>query len=563
MKRQSKNPNKLNMPPMSLEEAACKIQSMYRVRMARRRLRELLKAVVERFYDEDSGLYYYYNSKTGQSSWSKPTLLGSEEANLSAMYNVETNAEGDETIVEQLEDAMKEPQVDESNESADPSEKKDNNNGLCEQKERSHMSAIDATPGQDTPAALEATETSNSEREAKEYSPPVEEHSKREKNESDSQQTTSFTPDELLLIEQQFKKFDKDGSGSITAEEMVVIMQAFGDTSTLETIKELIQEVDKDGNGEVNLDEFIHILQKQREKDSHCPSIQLAMLFGPDEILNLRKQFESLDTDGSGEIDEGELAVLMKALGQKVTSAQLKEIIREVDRNGNGMIDFNEFCHIVYNMRNAKQTKFAALLHMGIAKGLLNDLGNVMAATKTRVISWWNAEKIAEEKRLQAKRERALELQRLKREQEERERKIYEEEQARLAALEKERWTPVEGLYHEVLFEGEQYPNKGQYARVHYTAMFENGKVFEASRTRGGAFEFKVGAGHVIQGWDIAIQRMSIGETAKITCAPKLAYGVRGRPPKIPPNTTLVFKVELIAIHEKVKMDQSIESDDE
>ncbi|CAK4351586.1 unnamed protein product [Aphanomyces euteiches] len=272
---------------------------------------------------------------------------------------------------------MEEPQVDESNESADPSEKKDNNNGLCEQKERSHMSAIDATPGQDTPAALEATETSNSEREAKEYSPPVEEHSKREKNESDAQQTTSFTPDELLLIEQQFKKFDKDGSGSITAEEMVVIMQAFGDTSTLETIKgmqteicvathcilstELIQEVDKDGNGEVNLDEFIHILQKQREKDSHCPSIQLAMLFGPDEILNLRKQFESLDTDGSGEIDEGELAVLMNALGQKVTSAQLKEIIREVDRNGNGMIDFNEFCHIVYNMRNAKQTSSRVL----------------------------------------------------------------------------------------------------------------------------------------------------------------------------------------------------------
>ncbi|KAG9403842.1 FK506-binding protein 2B [Aphanomyces cochlioides] len=56
---------------------------------------------------------------------------------------------------------------------------------------------------------------------------------------------------------------------------------------------------------------------------------------------------------------------------------------------------------------------------------------------------------------------------------------------------------------------------------------------------------------------------MSIGETAKITCAPKLAYGVRGRPPKIPPNTTLVFKVELIAIDEKVNMDQSIESDDE
>jgi len=56
--------------------------------------------------------------------------------------------------------------------------------------------------------------------------------------------------------------------------------------------------------------------------------------------------------------------------------------------------------------------------------------------------------------------------------------------------------------------------------------------------------------------------QMSVGETAKLTCAPIVAYGVKGRPPKIPPNSTLVFRVELIAIKEKLQIDpDGFESD--
>jgi FKBP-type peptidyl-prolyl cis-trans isomerase len=82
--------------------------------------------------------------------------------------------------------------------------------------------------------------------------------------------------------------------------------------------------------------------------------------------------------------------------------------------------------------------------------------------------------------------------------------------------------------------------------------MLQNGTVVESTRKRGGALEIRVGAGHVIQGFDLALQRMSVGETAKITLAPILAYGAKGRPPKIPPNAILIFRIELISIKEKV-----------
>lgn len=56
--------------------------------------------------------------------------------------------------------------------------------------------------------------------------------------------------------------------------------------------------------------------------------------------------------------------------------------------------------------------------------------------------------------------------------------------------------------------------------------------------------------GDVIKGWEVAILQMSEGETCNITCSPHLAYGVKGRPPKIPPSSTLKFRIELITVHE-------------
>ncbi|XP_065083840.1 peptidyl-prolyl cis-trans isomerase Fkbp12 [Ochlerotatus camptorhynchus] len=92
------------------------------------------------------------------------------------------------------------------------------------------------------------------------------------------------------------------------------------------------------------------------------------------------------------------------------------------------------------------------------------------------------------------------------------------------------------------------YPKKGQVAVVHYTGTLDNGTVFDSSRTRGKPFRFTVGKGEVIRGWDEGVAQMSVGQRAKLVCSPDYAYGSRGHPGVIPPNSTLTFDVELLRV---------------
>ena len=79
-----------------------------------------------------------------------------------------------------------------------------------------------------------------------------------------------------------------------------------------------------------------------------------------------------------------------------------------------------------------------------------------------------------------------------------------------------------------------------------FTGTLIDGTKFDSSRDRGKPFEFKIGQGNVIKGWDEGVAQMSKGQRAKLTCSPDYAYGARGFPPVIPANATLIFDVELI-----------------
>jgi len=93
----------------------------------------------------------------------------------------------------------------------------------------------------------------------------------------------------------------------------------------------------------------------------------------------------------------------------------------------------------------------------------------------------------------------------------------------------------------------------GDMVAMNYTGRLENGTVFDSNVDpkfeHVEPFVFTLGAGQVIAGWDKGIVGMKIGEKKTLTIAPEDAYGAQGRPPVIPPNSTLIFEVELIGIN--------------
>jgi len=126
---------------------------------------------------------------------------------------------------------------------------------------------------------------------------------------------------------------------------------------------------------------------------------------------------------------------------------------------------------------------------------------------------------------------------------------LFSKEKNKVAQAQAQDITTPSGLkYHDIKVGTGASPRQGQTVFVHYTGWLTNGSKFDSSRDRGQPFDFPLGQGRVIKGWDEGVASMKIGGRRKLTIPSDLGYGPRGMPPVIPPNATLIFDVELLGV---------------
>ena len=125
-----------------------------------------------------------------------------------------------------------------------------------------------------------------------------------------------------------FDDIDENGNGAISADDIKKALNQMGKEITDEEAQEMIAEADLDKNGTVDFPEFVELMRKREQH----------------EIL---ETFHAIDNDGSGKLSTKELKDVMKSFGEKLTDAQLEEMFKNADADGDGQVDYQEFLNVM------------------------------------------------------------------------------------------------------------------------------------------------------------------------------------------------------------------------
>ena len=142
-----------------------------------------------------------------------------------------------------------------------------------------------------------------------------------------------LTPLEIEALHETFKAFDKNGNGMIEASELQTLLRQLGHTATHDEAQQFINMIDYDGNGVITFNEFV-LVMSQRLRDAQHERKML-------------EAFKFFDKDNSGYITAEELKSVLDSIGEKLSKAEIEEIIRQADVDGDHTINYQEFVRFI------------------------------------------------------------------------------------------------------------------------------------------------------------------------------------------------------------------------
>ncbi|XP_066589930.1 uncharacterized protein [Prorops nasuta] len=155
---------------------------------------------------------------------------------------------------------------------------------------------------------------------------------------SASAATSNISKSQMKEFREAFRLFDKDGDGSITKEELGRVMRSLGQFARAEELRTMLQEIDIDGDGNVSFEEFVEIV-------SNIGANTAAPTDQDQEEQELRDAFRVFDKHNRGYITASDLRAVLQCLGEDLSEEEIEDMIKEVDVDGDGRIDFYEFVH--------------------------------------------------------------------------------------------------------------------------------------------------------------------------------------------------------------------------
>lgn len=157
-----------------------------------------------------------------------------------------------------------------------------------------------------------------------------------------------FTSQENHDMKQAFDLFDKNHDGRISSDELGRVLRTLGHDHSQEEVEDMIKTADTNENGFVEFDEFVAMMRRW----THNSEVEGADGVSTSSSTKSDKQLEAFrvfDMDGNGYIDKHELRYTMRRLGENLSDEDIKEMFKEADLNGDGLIDYSEFSRLLHN----------------------------------------------------------------------------------------------------------------------------------------------------------------------------------------------------------------------